>query len=140
MILQRETHARRRLSSPKKIRRPLEQMTAGMKRVWRINNGALQINGELSAAMDVSIDGSFEGRVVLKDHKLSTGASSYVKADIDAKQVLVRGKLFGNIAARDTVVVARTARVNGDIRAGRVVLEDGAEITGRISTASLTSS
>ncbi len=139
MILQRQEQARRRTSRPKKTLRPLEEMTAGMKRVWRINNGALQISGELSAAIDVSIDGSFEGRVVLKDHKLSTGASSYVKADIDAKQVLVRGRLFGNIDARDTVFVARTARISGDIRAGRVVLEDGAEITGRISTDSLTS-
>lgn len=93
---------------------------------------SVRIDGELSGTEDVSVEGTVEGIVSLQDHRLTVAAKGVVHAEIQARSVTVHGKVVGNIMATDVVQVMPTGCMEGDIRAGRVVLADGAKFRGNI--------
>jgi cytoskeletal protein CcmA (bactofilin family) len=94
---------------------------------------SMQIKGELTGNEDLIIDGKVDGKICLKGHKLTIGASGQITAEIDdAKVVVVGGEMIGSITAEDKVEVAATGSMRGDIKAPRVVLADGARFKGSI--------
>ena len=93
---------------------------------------SIQINGDLTGNEDLTIDGKLDGKIFLKDHKLTIGQNGHIKAEIQAMEVVVAGNLLGNITASDKVEVATTGTMQGDISAPRVVLADGAQFRGSI--------
>jgi cytoskeletal protein CcmA (bactofilin family) len=98
-----------------------------------INLGkTIQIKGDLTGNEDLTIEGQLEGKIFLKDHNLTIGENGNIKADVQAKGVVVVGKLIGNITADDSVEVATSGSMRGDIRAPRVTLADGAQFRGSI--------
>jgi cytoskeletal protein CcmA (bactofilin family) len=90
------------------------------------------VKGELSGNEDLMIDGRVEGKVVLSGHAVTIGQSGTVTAEIQAKTVVVNGQVKGNITAEDRVEVAATGSMQGDVRAPRVILADGAKFKGSI--------
>lgn len=88
--------------------------------------------GELSASEDLLIEGQFDGTINLKDHCLTVGSSGQVKAEIQARQVVIHGTVTGNITAREKVEIRKTGRVQGDLTAAGVAIEDGAYFKGSI--------
>jgi cytoskeletal protein CcmA (bactofilin family) len=99
----------------------------------RINFGrSIQLKGDLTGSEDLTIDGKLDGKIFLKENKLTIGENGQIKADIQAKEVLVAGHLTGNITATDRVEVATTGTMQGDISAPRVVLADGAQFRGSV--------
>ena len=98
-----------------------------------INLGkTIQIKGDLTGNEDLTIEGKLEGRIFLKDHNLTIGENGDIKADVQAKGVVVIGKLVGNITAQDKVELAATGSMRGDISAPRVMIADGAQFRGSI--------
>ena len=98
-----------------------------------INLGkTIQIKGDLIGNEDLTIEGKLEGRIFLKDHNLTIGENGNIKADVQAKGVVVIGKLVGNITAQDKVELAATGSMRGDISAPRVMITDGARFRGSI--------
>jgi cytoskeletal protein CcmA (bactofilin family) len=98
-----------------------------------INLGkTIQIKGDLTGNEDLTIEGKLEGKIFLKDHNLTIGENGNIEADVQAKGVVVIGKLVGNITAQDKVEVATTGSVRGDISAPRVMLAEGARFRGSI--------
>jgi len=93
---------------------------------------SVQIKGELSGNEDLTIEGTVDGRVVVKDHALTIGANGKITAEVHAKTVVVVGQVAGNITADDKVEIAASGSVQGDIRAPRVSIADGASFKGRI--------
>lgn len=93
---------------------------------------SLQVKGELSGQEDLAIEGKVEGKVALKGYSVTIGQTGRVSGEIHAKSVVVAGLLNGNIYAEETVEVAATGTMMGDIRAPRVVLADGAKFKGSI--------
>ena len=93
---------------------------------------SVHIKGELSGNEDISVDGTVDGKVTLKGHNLSIGASARIKGEVSATSVIVFGHVKGNIKAEDRVEVTDGGTVDGDIKAPRVVLADGARFTGKI--------
>jgi len=94
---------------------------------------SIQIKGEITGNEDLIIDGKLDGKIFLKGHKLTIGASGHIKAEIhDAKAVVVDGEMVGSITAEDKVEIATTGSMQGDIKAPRVVLADGARFKGSI--------
>jgi cytoskeletal protein CcmA (bactofilin family) len=93
---------------------------------------SVQIKGELSGNEDLTIEGSVDGKIMLKEHNLTIGANGRITAEISAKTVVVIGKVTGNITASDRVEVSETGVVRGDIRAPRVALSDGSTFKGSI--------
>jgi len=92
----------------------------------------LKFKGELSANEDLIIEGEIEGTIAHQDKNLTVGKEGRVKADIDARTVEIYGKVEGDIHGEDIVKLAKSADVKGNIRCARIVMEDGAQFSGRI--------
>ena len=90
------------------------------------------IKGELSGSEDLYLDGEVEGNILLKDHSLTIGPNGRVRANIQAKDVVVHGKVDGNVQGTDRVELKRSAVLSGDISTQRIVIEDGAFFKGAI--------
>jgi cytoskeletal protein CcmA (bactofilin family) len=90
------------------------------------------IRGELSGNEDLYIDGDVEGTVSLPESRLTVGPNAQVRADINAREVVVFGHLTGNVKATGRVDLRQSALVKGDILAGRLSIEESAVLTGRV--------
>lgn len=90
------------------------------------------VKGELSGSEDLYLDGEVEGSIELRGHSLTVGPNGRVRANIQARDVTVHGKVDGNVRGTDRVELKRSAVVAGDIMTQRVVIEDGAFFKGGI--------
>ena len=93
---------------------------------------SVQIMGELTGNEDLTIEGRVDGKIMLKDHNLTIGANGRITAEVHAKTVVIVGQVSGNITADDKVEIAPSGSVEGDIRAPRVAISDGARFKGSI--------
>ena len=107
---------------------PSASSSSGLARL----GATLHVKGEITGNEDLHIDGTVEGLVQLEDRKLTVGASAKVTADIIAREVVVFGKVQGNLRASDRVEIKRDGSVTGDITTSRISIEDGAYFKGRI--------
>jgi cytoskeletal protein CcmA (bactofilin family) len=90
------------------------------------------IKGELSGSEDLYLDGQVEGSIHLKGNNLTVGPNGQVKANVEAKGVIVQGKLEGNLMASDRVDLRKSAIVTGDIATQRIAIEEGAYLKGKV--------
>jgi cytoskeletal protein CcmA (bactofilin family) len=90
------------------------------------------IKGELTGSEDLYVDGQVEGSIALKTNSLTVGPNGQVKASVQAKGVVVQGKLEGNIQAGDRVDLRKSAVVTGDISTHRISIEEGAYLKGKV--------
>ncbi|ANM28971.1 hypothetical protein ABI59_04200 [Acidobacteria bacterium Mor1] len=93
---------------------------------------SIQIKGELTGNEDLTIEGRVDGKIMLKDHHLTIGANGHITAEIHAKSVSIVGQVVGNVTADDRIEIAATGSMEGDIKAPRVVLADGARFKGAV--------
>ncbi|MGE5235747.1 MAG: bactofilin family protein [Acidobacteriota bacterium] len=93
---------------------------------------SIAIRGDVTGDEDLVIQGHVEGTVDLKQHSVTVGPEGKVKADISGREVTVEGEVTGNLRADEHVVLRSTAKVEGDLTAPGVVIEDGAVFRGRI--------
>src|SRR6266699_2747042 len=107
--------------------RPMSAPASGLAQIGK----SVFIKGELSGSEDLYLDGQVEGSIALKGNNLTVGPNGQVKANVDAKGVIVQGKLEGNIRATERAALTKSAVVVGDIVALRVLIEDGAYFKGR---------
>lgn len=90
------------------------------------------VKGELSGSEDLFLDGEVEGSIELHDHNLTVGPNGRVRANINAKEVVIQGKVDGSITASDRVELRKSGVLVGDIVTQRIVIEDGAYFKGGI--------
>jgi cytoskeletal protein CcmA (bactofilin family) len=91
------------------------------------------IKGQIYSREDLTIDGEVEGTVELQEHRLTVGTSGKVQADgIKAREIVVLGTIQGNVEATDKIEIKKDARLVGDIKTARIVIEDGAYFKGSI--------
>jgi cytoskeletal protein CcmA (bactofilin family) len=90
------------------------------------------IKGELSGSEDLYLDGQVEGSIDLRDHSLTVGPNSQVRANIFAKDVSIHGKVDGNVTGVNRVELKKSALLSGNIDTQRIVIEDGAFFKGSI--------
>lgn len=90
------------------------------------------IKGELSGSEDLYLDGEVEGSVDLKQHSLTVGPHGRIRANIRAREVLVHGRVEGNVTGDEKVELTKSAVLTGDITTQRIVIEDGAYFKGSI--------
>jgi cytoskeletal protein CcmA (bactofilin family) len=95
---------------------------------------SVSIKGEIKGAEDVVVDGQVQGRIDLPEHTLTIGPNATVLADIDAKVVVVFGSVTGSINARDKADIRKTASVEGALSCGRLMVQEGATMNGKIET------
>jgi len=90
------------------------------------------IKGELSGSEDLYVDGQVEGSIELSGNRLIIGPHGQVRANVNAKGVIVQGKLEGNIRTSERAELTKSAVVTGDIVTQRVAIEEGAYFKGKV--------
>jgi cytoskeletal protein CcmA (bactofilin family) len=90
------------------------------------------IKGELSGSEDLFVDGQVEGSIELSGNSLIIGPNGQVRANVNAKSVIVQGKLDGNIRTSDRTELRKSAMATGDIVTQRVAIEEGAFFKGKV--------
>ena len=92
----------------------------------------LTVKGQISGDEDLQIDGKVEGSITLKGQRLTVGQNGEVVSDVRARDVIVYGKVRGNLFAEDRIEVKKDGSVIGNITGGRVSIEDGAYLKGQV--------
>jgi len=90
------------------------------------------LKGELSGSEDLVLDGEVEGSISLRGQSLTVGPNGRVRANIEARNVILHGRVDGNIHATERVELRKTASLTGDISTARISIEDGAFFKGTI--------
>jgi cytoskeletal protein CcmA (bactofilin family) len=90
------------------------------------------VKGEIHGREDLTIDGEVEGTIELQEHRLTIGANAKVSATVKAREIVVLGTLQGNVETRDKVEIRKDAKLVGDIRTARIMIEDGAYFKGTV--------
>ncbi len=93
---------------------------------------SVMIRGELSGSEDLYFDGEAEGSVDLHEHTLTIGPNGRIRATIVAREIIVHGKVEGNVRASEKVELKKSCMLTGDISTQRIVIEDGAFFKGSI--------
>ncbi|MFQ5526619.1 MAG: polymer-forming cytoskeletal protein [Thermoanaerobaculia bacterium] len=93
---------------------------------------SISLSGNLSGSEDLIIEGSVEGEINVRDHKVTISETGNVKADIYGRSICVEGRVDGNLVGDEQVVIRQSGRVRGNVTAPRVNLENGAKFKGSI--------
>lgn len=93
---------------------------------------SITIRGDVTGDEDLLIQGRVEGSVELEQHAVTVGPEGDVKASIRGRIVTIEGSVEGDLTATEQIILRSSARVQGDIAAPRVVLEDGANFRGGV--------
>ena len=107
----------------KTIASPIEQATIGR---------SVVIKGEVTGSESLYIDGRIEGSITFKDHRVTVGRNGVVQANISAREVVIMGKVTGNVECSDRVDIRSEGTLNGDIVSARISVEDGALLRGSV--------
>lgn len=93
---------------------------------------SLVIKGEVSGSESLYIDGRVEGSINLPGNRVTIGRNGVVAANVVAREIVVIGKLKGNLTASDRVDIRNEGSLTGDVVAQRISIEDGAFFKGGI--------
>ena len=93
---------------------------------------AVKIVGQIFSKEDLYVDGEVEGTVEATEHKLTIGPNGIVKASVKAREVVVLGSISGNVEATEKLEIRKEAKLVGDIKTARIIIEDGAYFKGSI--------
>ena len=111
----------------KTVSSPVEQATIGR---------SLVIKGEISGSESLYIDGRIEGKISIPDNRITIGRNGSVQANITAREIVIMGKVNGNIECGDRLDIRSEGSVTGDVSTVRISVEDGAVLKGGIQVRS----
>jgi len=92
----------------------------------------IRIKGEVTGSEDLYVDGHVEGKLNLSNGVLTIGPNGVVKADVDAREVFVSGRVDGNIVGHDKIQLRSTGQVSGEVRTERLAIDEGASLRGKV--------
>src|SRR5882672_9796401 len=92
----------------------------------------IRIKGEITGKEDLFVDGTVEGKLEFGNASVTIGPNGKVKADISAREVIVRGHVDGKIEGTERVQLWSSGRVTGEVRTERLAIEDGALLRGKV--------
>ena len=92
----------------------------------------LFIKGDISGSESLFVDGKIEGSINLPGNRVTVGRNGQVSASVTAREVVILGKVRGNVTAADRVDIRAEGALNGDVSAARISIEDGAFFKGGI--------
>ena len=108
--------------------RPVSTSTADQATIGK----SLVIKGEVTGSESLYIDGRVEGSINLAGNRVTVGRNGVVSANINAREIVVLGKVRGNLTASDRVDIRSDGSLTGDVVAARISIEDGAFFKGGI--------
>lgn len=93
------------------------------------------VKGQIFSREDLTIDGEVEGTVECHEHRLTIGPNGRVHAGLKAREIVIYGSIQGNVEATDKIDIKKEAKLVGDIKTSRIMIEDGAYFKGSIDIA-----
>lgn len=93
---------------------------------------AVKVVGQIFSKEDLFVDGDLEGTVEAMEHKLTIGPNGTVHAGVKAREVVVLGTIQGDVEATDKIEIRKDAKLVGNIKTARIIIEDGAYFKGSI--------
>jgi len=93
---------------------------------------AVKVVGQIYSREDLFVDGDLEGTVEALEHKLTIGPNGTVHAGVKAREVVVLGTIQGDVEAADKIEIRKDAKLVGNIKTARIIIEDGAYFKGSI--------
>jgi len=93
---------------------------------------SLVIKGEVSGSEALFVDGKIEGIINLADNRVTIGRNGSVAANITAREVVIMGKVTGNIECSDRLDIRGEGTLTGDVVTQRISVEDGAVLKGSV--------
>jgi cytoskeletal protein CcmA (bactofilin family) len=93
---------------------------------------SLVIKGEVTGGESLYIDGRIEGSISVTDHRVTIGRNGSVTANISAREVVIMGKVKGNIQCADRLDIRGEGSLTGDVITQRISVEDGAVLKGSV--------
>ena len=93
-----------------------------------------KVKGEINGAADLAVDGHFEGEIRL-DSEVTVGGDGRVKGKIEARSVRIGGQVRGDVVGNDLVELLPTARLEGNVKAARVIIAEGSFFKGNVAMA-----
>lgn len=93
---------------------------------------SIRIRGDVTGDENLIIQGEVDGTINVLGHNVTISKTGKVKANIEAKQIIVEGSLEGDLNGDEKVIIRESGNVHGNIVAPRVTLEDGALFKGSI--------
>ncbi len=117
------------MSEPATAPRPVTTTTAADQATI---GKSLVIKGEVTGSESLYIDGRVEGSINLSGNRVTVGRNGVVSANINAREIVVLGKVRGNLTASDRVDIRSDGSLTGDVVAARISIEDGAFFKGGI--------
>src|ERR1700683_3258347 len=115
-------------SEPAAAPRPVTTATSDQATIGK----SLVIKGEVTGSESLYIDGRVEGSINLSGNRVTIGRNGVVAANINAREIVVLGKVRGNLTASDRVDIRSDGSLTGDVVAARISIEDGAFFKGGI--------
>jgi cytoskeletal protein CcmA (bactofilin family) len=92
----------------------------------------LFVKGEITGSESLFVDGKVEGSINLPGNRVTVGRNGQVTASISAREIVILGKVRGNVSASDRVDIRAEGALTGDVTAARISIEDGAFFKGGI--------
>ncbi|HYG99128.1 MAG TPA: polymer-forming cytoskeletal protein [Terriglobales bacterium] len=108
--------------------RPVQNYRAEVAHIGK----SVVIKGELSGSEDLYLDGEVEGSIELRGHSITVGPNGRVRANVHARDIIVHGKVDGNLHGSERVELKKSGVLIGDIFTQRIAIEDGAYFKGGI--------
>jgi cytoskeletal protein CcmA (bactofilin family) len=93
---------------------------------------SVTIRGEVSASEDLYVDGLLEGTVHLPDSRLTIGPNARITAELNVRDLILFGRLDGNVTATGRVELRDAAVVNGNLSASRLSMEETTTVHGKV--------
>jgi len=112
--------------------RPVEVPVESSRGGHAVLGKSVIVKGQIFSREDLTIDGEVEGTVELQEHRLTIGPNGKVMASVKAREIVIIGSINGNVEASDKIDIRKDAKLVGDIRTARIVIEDGAYFKGNI--------
>ena len=101
--------------------------TSGTKNVL---NSDVEIKGNLKFAGELTFEGKLEGEIN-SEGTLNLGDSAIITGNINANSVVVRGKVTGNVSAKEKIELKAKTELFGDVRSAKLVMEEGVTFVGK---------
>ena len=114
--------------TPKDENKPVEGSFSEVTHIGK----SIVIKGEASGSENVYLDGELEGSVELVEGNLTVGPDGRIRANVQARCIVVHGRVDGNLYGIKRVELKKSAVVVGDIYTPRIVIEDGASLKGSV--------
>jgi cytoskeletal protein CcmA (bactofilin family) len=123
---------RREISTMSTPTRTFEPETGAVRSGSAALGKNVTVKGQIVAREDLTIDGEVEGTVECHEHRLTIGPNARVQSNLKAREIVIHGSIQGNVEAADKIDIKKEAKLVGDIKTSRIVIEDGAYFKGSI--------